>query len=56
MGLSAGLGFRIGFPTGHDVRGDILATCDCRCGLSAGHNYIFNLQQFVFAGLVFYWP
>jgi hypothetical protein len=43
----------IGFLAGHDIRGDTSASCDCRYGLSSGHNYRVDLQQIMLLGLVF---
>jgi hypothetical protein len=55
-GLSVGFGFRIGFSADLDVRGNFSALCDCRYGLLAGHMYRDDLQQILFAGLVYNWP
>jgi hypothetical protein len=56
VGFSEGLGFKIDFLADHDVWGNISPNCDCRYGLSAGHNYTIDLQHLTLAGLVLMWP
>jgi hypothetical protein len=42
----------MGFLAVYDVRGDISESCDCRYGVSAGHNYEVDLKAIMLAELV----